>query len=49
VQVAAITAVDHRPVGTGELGPITRELRRIYFDVVRGKNPKYRELCVPVY
>lgn len=49
VQVAAITAVDHRPVGTGELGPITRELRRVYFDVVRGKNPKYRELCVPVY
>lgn len=49
VQVAAITAVDHRPVGTGKLGPIARELRRIYFDVVRGKNPKYRELCVPVY
>jgi branched-chain amino acid aminotransferase len=49
VQVTAITAVDHRPVGTGKLGPIARELRRIYFDVVRGKNPKYRELCVPVY
>jgi branched-chain amino acid aminotransferase len=49
VQIAAITAVDHRPIGTGRLGPITRELRRLYFDVVRGYAPKYRELCAPVY
>jgi branched-chain amino acid aminotransferase len=49
VQVAAITKVDHRPVGTGELGPITRNLRQLYFDVVRGRVPKYREFCTPVY
>jgi branched-chain amino acid aminotransferase len=49
VQVAAITAVDHRPVGAGLMGPITRELRRIYFDVVKGRTPKHREFCVPVY
>jgi branched-chain amino acid aminotransferase len=49
VQIAAITAVDHRPVGTGKLGPITEELRRIYFDIVRGRTPKYLESCVPVY
>ena len=42
VQIAAITAVDHRPIGTGHIGPITKELRRVYFDVVRGRNPKYR-------
>jgi branched-chain amino acid aminotransferase len=49
VQVAAITAVDHRPIGTGALGPLTKELRRVYFDVVRGRAPKYRDLCAPVY
>jgi branched-chain amino acid aminotransferase len=49
VQVAAITAVDQRPIGTGRLGPIAKELRRVYFDVVRGCFPKYRDLCVPVY
>jgi branched-chain amino acid aminotransferase len=49
VQIAAITSVDHRLVGTGRLGPITDQLRHLYFDVVRGKNPKYRELCAPVY
>jgi branched-chain amino acid aminotransferase len=49
VQVAAITRVDHRPIGTGQMGPVTRELRRIYFDVVRGRVPKYREYCLPVH
>lgn len=49
VQIAAITGVDHRPVGTGRIGPVTDRLRKLYFDVVRGLNPKYRELCVPVY
>jgi branched-chain amino acid aminotransferase len=49
VQIAAITSVDHRPVGTGKMGPITDNLRRIYFDVVKGRTPKYREFCVPIY
>ncbi len=49
VQVAAITMVDHRPIGTGVLGPIARELRRVYFDVVRGRSAKYRDFCFPVY
>jgi branched-chain amino acid aminotransferase len=49
VQIAAITKVDHRPVGSGKLGPITRDLRHLYFDVVRGRVSKYRELCTPVY
>ncbi len=49
VQVAAITMVDHRPIGTGVLGPIAKELRRVYFDVVRGRSAKYRDFCFPVY
>jgi branched-chain amino acid aminotransferase len=49
VQIAAITSVDHRPVGTGKMGSITGDLRRIYFDVVKGRTPKYREFCIPIY
>ena len=49
VQIAAITKVDHRPVGSGRIGPLTKELRRVYFDIVRGRAPKYREMCAPVY
>ncbi len=49
VQIAAITKVDHRPIGSGSMGPLTDKLRHLYFDVVRGRKPKYREFCVPVY
>jgi branched-chain amino acid aminotransferase len=49
VQMAAITSIDHRPVGTGKIGPITAKLRRLYFDVVRGRVPKYMDWCTPVY
>jgi len=49
VQLAAITLVDHRPVGTGKMGPITARLRELYFNVVRGRVKKYSEWCAPVY
>src|SRR5207244_11304855 len=48
-QISAITAVDHRPIGTGKLGDVTSRLRKIYFDVVRGKVAKYRDWCHTVY
>ncbi|RPI58757.1 MAG: branched-chain amino acid transaminase [Chloroflexi bacterium] len=49
VQVAAITQIEHRPIGTGGIGPVVSRLRDLYFDVVRGKNPKYKHWCTPVY
>lgn len=49
VQLAAITRVDSRPVGDGKMGPLTGKLREIFFDTLRGKMPKYRHWCVPVY
>ncbi len=49
VQVAAITRIDHRPVGTGRIGPITQQLRKLYFAVVSGRVPKYIDWCAPVY
>jgi branched-chain amino acid aminotransferase len=49
VQIAAITRIDHRPIGTGKMGPLVSELRDLYFDVVRGRVAKYRHWCQPVY
>ena len=49
VQVAAITQIEHRPIGEGTIGPVVTGLRELYFDVVRGKNPKYQHWCTPVY
>ena len=48
-QISAITRVDYRPIGTGQLGAVTARLRAIFFDVVRGRIAKYRSWCCPVY
>jgi branched-chain amino acid aminotransferase len=49
VQVAAITSIDHRPVGAGKMGPLVTKLRDVFFDVVTGKYPQYRHWAHPVY
>jgi branched-chain amino acid aminotransferase len=49
-QIAPVIRVDHRPVGTGQIGPIVGAIKQIYSDVVRGRVPEYREQwCTPVY
>ena len=47
-QITAVTRLDHRPVGTGQMGDVTRRLRSLFFDVVRGRSSKYRSWCTPV-
>ena len=49
VQIAAIASVEHRPVGTGQMGPITQAVRDLYFRVVRGEESKYLDWLTPVY
>jgi branched-chain amino acid aminotransferase len=49
VQVIAVTRIDHRPIGTGKMGNIVRQLRELYFNIVRGRVVRYRAHCVPVY
>lgn len=49
-QVAPVVSVDRRPVGDGKIGSISQKLQDLYFDVVRGRYPEYREQwCTPVY
>jgi len=48
-QVTAVTRVDHRPIGSGDMGPVTARLRQAYQDVVRGRLPAYRDWNEPVY
>ena len=47
--VTPVIEIDHRSVGEGAVGDITRKLQQLYFDVIRGKNPKYIDWCTPVY
>jgi branched-chain amino acid aminotransferase len=48
VQVSPVIEVDHRPVGSGEVGPISRLVRDRYFDAVRGRLPEYRHWLTPI-
>ena len=47
--VTPVIEVDHRNVGDGRVGPITAKLQKLYFDLILGKLPKYRNWCTPAY
>ncbi len=47
-QVAPIVSIDHRNVGDGKVGKTTKQIQDLYFDIVRGKNPKYIKWCMEV-
>jgi len=44
-QVAPITEIDHRPVGTGKTGELTQRIQNLYFEVVKNKIDKYNSWC----
>ena len=37
--------IDNIAVGDGNLGPITQQLQSLYFDVIRGRMPRYLHWC----
>lgn len=41
--IAPILEIDHRPVGTGKIGPVTAELQRVYAEVILGRNADYSD------
>jgi branched-chain amino acid aminotransferase len=48
-QVVAVTRVDHRPIGSGRMGNLTTSIRTLNEEVVRGRVPRYRSWCAPVW
>jgi branched-chain amino acid aminotransferase len=49
VQIVAVTRVDHRSIGSGRMGEVTKKLKPALADVVRGRNAKRRDWCFPVF
>lgn len=47
--ITPVVEIDHRKVGSGEVGEITKKLRELYQNVIRGNKPKYLDWCTPVY
>ena len=40
-EVTPVREIDHRRIGSGKRGPVTRTLQSAFFDVVAGREPKY--------
>jgi branched-chain amino acid aminotransferase len=49
IGIAPVTQVDHRPVKDGNIGVISRELQKVYFDATRGHLKAYWNWLAPVY
>ena len=47
--VTPVAEIDNRQIGNGGVGEVTARLQKIYFEVIKGDNPKYIEWCTPVY
>jgi branched-chain amino acid aminotransferase len=48
-QISPVASVDHRPVGDGRVGPISKLISKTYFDAVRGRLPAFRHWVTPVF
>jgi branched-chain amino acid aminotransferase len=38
-EVVAIREIDFRPIGSGKMGPVTRQIQNAYQDAIRGRHP----------
>lgn len=45
VQLAWISSIDKRVIGTGKKGPITDKLQTLFFSVIKGQNEQYSHWC----
>src|SRR5436853_2255610 len=48
-QISPVVDVDRRLIGDGQVGPVVSRLQKLYFEIVRGRSPKYRSWLTPVY
>ena len=40
-EITPIRELDHRQIGVGHAGPVTKHLQQDFFKIVKGQNPKY--------
>jgi branched-chain amino acid aminotransferase len=48
-EVTPVVSLDRINIGDGKIGPATKRIQKLYFDVVRGNHKGYSEWRVPVY
>jgi len=48
VQMSPVIELDHRPIGSGSVGPIARQIAEAYFNAVRGRDPRFMHWLTPI-
>jgi branched-chain amino acid aminotransferase len=48
-EILSVGSVDHRLVGEGTMGKITRQIQSLYYKIVRGEINAYKDWLTPVY
>jgi branched-chain amino acid aminotransferase len=48
VQLAPVVEVDHRPIGGGRVGLLSREIHDTYFAAVRGQDDRFKHWLTPI-
>ncbi|HOA82411.1 MAG TPA: aminotransferase class IV, partial [Thermodesulfovibrio thiophilus] len=41
-EITPIREIDGRVIGSGSCGSVTRKIQNLFFDIVKGKSPKYK-------
>lgn len=49
MEVTSVVEVDRRTIGTGKQGEICKSIKKLFFGLTTGKNPKYSYFCTSVY
>lgn len=47
-KVTPVSSLDHRKIGSGKIGPITKSIMQAFDEIVAGDNPKYNNWLTPV-
>ena len=47
-EVTPVVEVDDRPIADGRPGPVTKQIQRLFFDAVYGRDPNYSHWLTPV-
>ena len=46
--ITPVGSLDRRPIGDGEVGPITQSILDTYVGLIKGANPKYKHWCTEI-
>ncbi len=47
-ECVAVSEIDYRPIGSGSMGQVTREIQQTFFETVRGTGPRSDEWLDPI-